>query len=586
VIYMRCAVPWGHFYFDAVGVGREWTENDARELRQLIADVQYHQSELASVEVKAARGGTPRRLYESLSAFANQTGGGVLLFGLNELSDFTVVGVGDVQRLQEDITHLASSEMEPILRPHFLVDEVDGETVMVAEIDEVPVVQKPCFYKPAGLPRGAYLRVGNTNRQMTEYEIFGYLSSRGQPAFDEEVIPNATLEALDSILLDEYLARLRQARPSAGFLDGPREEVLARLHVLAQDGEIARPTLAGLLTFGKYPQEFLPQLMITFVQYYGTTEEEKTPQGARFMDSRRFEGPIPEMIKQAETYVLGAMRKAVLIDGVFRREIPEYPREALREALANAIAHRDYSSYVRGSYIQIRMFADRLEIQSPGGLFGNVTVENLEEEHSTRNARFMRMMEDMHVVENRGSGIRAMLQATREANLEPPRFNDRRTSFLVTFRNHTLMNPQAIAWLNQFAHVQLNDRQRLALVYLHQHEFITNSDYRRLNRVDAMVAGQELRGLVQAGMIDQHGASRGTSYTLQLPRESAVPKVLLADEEKILAYVREHGSINNTECRRLLNVEDKRAWYLLNKLRHLDALRQVGKGRWSRYTLP
>ena len=326
--------------------------------------------------------------------------------------------------------------------------------------------------------------------------------------------------------------------------------------------------------------------MITFIQYYGTTEEEKTPQGARFVDSRRFEGPIPEMIKQAETYVLGAMRKAVLIDGVFRREIPEYPQEALREALANAIAHRDYSSYVRGSYIQIRMFADRLEIQSPGGLFGNVTVENLEEEHSTRNARFMRMMEDMHVVENRGSGIRAMLQATREANLEPPRFDDRRTSFLVTFRNHTLMNPQAIAWLNQFAHVQLNDRQRLALVYLQQHEFITNADYRRLNRIDAMVAGQELRGMVQTGLIDQHGASRGTSYTLQLPRESPESQAMLADEERILAYVREHGTINNTECRRLLSVEDKRAWYLLSKLCHLGALRQVGKGRWSRYALP
>jgi ATP-dependent DNA helicase RecG len=556
------------------------------ELRQLIADVQYHQSELASVEVKAARGGTPRRLYETLSAFANCTGGGVLLFGLNESTDFSVVGVGDVHRLQEEITHLASAEMEPILRPHFLVDEINGETVIVAEIGEVPVVQKPCFYKPAGLPKGAYLRVGNTNRQMTEYEVFGYLSSRGQPTFDEEVIPNATTEALDSILLDEYLARLRQARPSAGFLDGSREEVLARLHVVAQDGVTMRPTLAGLLTFGKYPHEFLPQLMITFVQYYGTTEEEKTPQGARFVDSRRFEGPIPEMIKQAESYVLGAMRKAVLIDGVFRREIPEYPREALREALANAIAHRDYSSYVRGSYIQIRMFADRLEIQSPGGLFGNVTVENLEEEHSTRNARFMRMMEDMHVVENRGSGIRAMLQATREANLEPPRFDDRRTSFLVTFRNHTLMNPQAIAWLNQFAHLQLNDRQRLALVYLQQHEFITNADYRRLNRVDAMIAGQELRGLVQAGLIDQHGASRGTSYTLQLPRESPEQKAPLADEERILAYVREHGTINNAECRRLLSVEDKRAWYLLSKLCHRSALRQVGKGRWSRYTLP
>jgi ATP-dependent DNA helicase RecG len=89
-------------------------------------------------------------LHESLSAFANQTGGGVLLFGLNESSDFAVVGVADVHRLQGEITHLASSEMEPILRPHFLVDEVDGETVMVAEIDEVPAAQKPCFYKEVG----------------------------------------------------------------------------------------------------------------------------------------------------------------------------------------------------------------------------------------------------------------------------------------------------------------------------------------------------------------------------------------------------------------------------------------------------
>jgi ATP-dependent DNA helicase RecG len=292
------------------------------------------------------------------------------------------------------------------------------------------------------------------------------------------------------------------------------------------------------------------------------------------------------MVKQAETYVLGAMRKAVLIDGVFRREIPEYPREALREALANALAHRDYSSYVRGGYIQIRMFADRLEIQSPGGLFGNVTVENLEEEHSTRNPRLMRMMEDMHVVENRGSSIRAMLQATREANLEPPRFDDRRTSFLVTFRNHTLMNPQAIAWLNQFAHVQLNDRQRLALVYLQQHEFITNADYRRLNRVDAMVAGQELRGLVQADLIEQHGTSRWTSYVLKAAIHPTVQVAQQTDEDRILARVHEYGSINNTECRELLGVDEARAYYLLKKLSDSGRLKPTGKGRWRVYVLP
>lgn len=92
------------------------------ELQQLIADVQKRQSELANVEVKAARRGTPRRLFEPFSAFANRTGGGVLLFGLDELSNFSIVGVGDAQRLQEEITHLASAEMEPALRPQFLVD--------------------------------------------------------------------------------------------------------------------------------------------------------------------------------------------------------------------------------------------------------------------------------------------------------------------------------------------------------------------------------------------------------------------------------------------------------------------------------
>src|SRR2546425_7825278 len=112
------------------------------EVRQLFADVQNRQSELASVKVKTAGGGTPRLLYEPLSAFANRTGGGVLLFGLDESRDFSIVGVGDAHRLQEEIAHLASSDMEPALRPHFLVDEIEGETIVALEVDEVPAAQK------------------------------------------------------------------------------------------------------------------------------------------------------------------------------------------------------------------------------------------------------------------------------------------------------------------------------------------------------------------------------------------------------------------------------------------------------------
>jgi len=337
------------------------------ELRQLVADVQRRRSELDNVEVKAARGGTPKRLFELLSAFANRTGGGVLLFGLDEEKDFSIVGVGNAQRLQEEVTHLASAEMEPALRPQFVVDEINGATVVAVEIEEIAANRKPCFYKPAGLASGAYIRSGNTNRQMSEYEVFGYVSGRGQPKQDEELVAEATLNDLDPVLLDKYVSQLRSSRPHAGYLDGSREDVLARLQICGRDGGGYRPTLAGLLMFGKYPQEFFPQLTITFLQYYGTTEEERAPRGERFVDNQRFEGPIPEMIDRAEIYVMTTMRKAALIEGTFRRDIPEYPREALREAIANAIAHRDYSSYVKGSYIQIRMFADRLEVQSPGG---------------------------------------------------------------------------------------------------------------------------------------------------------------------------------------------------------------------------
>jgi len=237
------------------------------------------------------------------------------------------------------------------------------------------------------------------------------------------------------------------------------------------------------------------------------------------------------------------------------------------------------SHFVRGSHIQVRMFADRLEVKSPGGLFGNVTEENIEEEHSTRNARLMRMIEDMHIVENRGSGIKAMLQALRDANLKPPRFDDRRSSFRVVFHNHTLMSSESIKWLNRFSRINLNDRQRLALVYLRQHDHINNSVYRRLNQVDTLVADQELRSLMQAGLVEQQGASRWTTYTLKAPHGVSQQTAPQTDEERIVAHVREHGSISNAEGREILEVDNVRAYYLLKKLCDSKQLKPKGKGK-------
>jgi ATP-dependent DNA helicase RecG len=178
----------------------------------------------------------------------------------------------------------------------------------------------------------------------------------------------------------------------------------------------------------------------------------------------------------------------------------------------------------------------------------------------------MRLMEDLHIVENRGNGIQAMLQAMRDANLEPPGFDDKRTSFWVTLHNHTLMDPDAIQWLNQFADYPLNDRQRVALVYLQQQTQLTNRDYRHLNHVDTIKAGEELRGLVQTGLVTQNGASRWTYYTL----------ITESDDQK-------NGSINNEQCRKLLNADTNRAYYLINKLIKNNYLIPKGNGRWRVY---
>jgi ATP-dependent DNA helicase RecG len=417
---------------------------------------------------------------------------------------------------------------------------------------------------------------------MGDYEAFGYVSAHTQPTFDEEVVRGATLEDLDRGKLEDYLAQLRRVRPQAAYLHQLFADVLQQLRIAREVNGVLRPTLAGLLMFGKYPQEFEPQLVITFLQFYGTTEIEKTPRGERFLDNRKFEGTISEMVESAVNYVLASIRKSSLIEGLWRRDVPEYPEEAVREAVVNAVAHRDYSHFVRGSYIQIRLFADRLEVQSPGGLYGNVTVETLEDEQSTRNRLLIRLMEDRHLVENRGSGIKTMIAATRKANLAPPRFHDKRSSFWVTFRNHTLMSPEAIAWLNQFADRPLSDQQRLALVYLRHNEQMTNSDYQRLNHVDSVTANRELRGLVQAGLTEQHSTQRWAYYTLKVPPEVKAPP-RQTDEEKILAYVQEQGFIKRADCQRLLGVTAIQARHVLQKMRARGLLRLEGSRKGARY---
>jgi ATP-dependent DNA helicase RecG len=472
---------------------------DHVSILRLIAELRRRHGELEGVEAKAAHTGTPADLFKPLSAFANRAGGGILLFGLDEDAGFKVVGVGNPRKLQEDLSGLAA-QMEPPLRPSFSVEEIEGETLVAVEVPEVSYDQKPCYHRPHHLQEGSFIRVGNSTRRMSDYEIYSFVSSRTQPKFDAEPILEATLEDLDRGKLEEYLALQRKARPNAPYWSLPFEQILKQLRIVIETDGILRPTLAGLLMFGSYPQRFEQQMVVVFLQFYGTTTTEEAPSGERFLDNRKFEGTVKEIIDNATDYVMAGMRKGSLIRGVTRQDIPEYPEVALREAIVNAVAHRDYSHFVRGSHIQVRMFADRLEVQNPGGLYGGVTIDELKEGQSTRNLLLVQLMEDVHLVENRGSGIDAMQDAMRKANLQPPRFEDKRTSFLVVLYNAPAMS----------------DEERI-LAYIREHGSIKRADCQQLLGVDEIKAKYVLRKMKDAGLLRQEGTRRGAHYVLARP---------------------------------------------------------------------
>jgi ATP-dependent DNA helicase RecG len=332
---------------------------------------------------------------------------------------------------------------------------------------------------------------------MSDYEIYSFISSRTQPKFDAEPILEATPEDLDRGKLDEYLAQQRKARPSASYWSLPFEQILSQLRIVIETDSTLRPTLAGLLMFGAYPQRFEQQMVVVFLQFYGTTTTEEAPSGERFLDNRKFEGTIKEIIDSATAYVMAGMRKGSLIRGVTRQDIPEYPEVALREAIVNAVAHRDYSHFVRGSHIQVRMFADRLEVENPGGLYGGVTIDKLQEGQSTRNRLLVQLMEDMHLVENRGSGIDAMLDAMQKRGLPAPVFEDKRASFLVVLYNTLIMS----------------DEKRI-LAYVREHGSIKRADCQQLLGVDEIKAKYILRKMRDARLLLQEGTRRGAHYVL------------------------------------------------------------------------
>lgn len=226
--------------------------------------------------------------------------------------------------------------MEPSVRALFTVCEIDGKAVVSAEIPGVDISKRPVFYRGVGRIKGSYVRVGESDESMSEYEIYSYEAFRKRTRDDIRTVENGKLNIINEKRMEDYLTAVKNERKN--LADNISEDEILELMGITNDGV---PTLAGLMTFSKYPQAYFPQLCITAVSLPGTEQGTVGNDGERFIDNKRITGAIPDMLEEAVEFVRKNSRtKTIINDNGHRADKPEYPIKAVREAILNALVHR------------------------------------------------------------------------------------------------------------------------------------------------------------------------------------------------------------------------------------------------------
>lgn len=432
-----------------------------------------------------------QRLAETLVAFANADGGTIVV-GL--APDGSVA-----DRLLADEMENALGLALTVCRPPVRTEWEQMET----RKGMVVAIRVPRSTELHSLADGRVLiRSGVKNRPLGGEMIRQLAATKSTGDYEIETVPGASPDALDPEVIAEYIAKReeRQQRP----VRDPPERLLQSMGALDAKGQ---PTVVGLLLFGRDPQSFLQQSGLVFVRFAGT--EPRGPEGLPGYGRREeIGGPLARLLERTWQVMWEEMRVEAVVRGLQREERTEYPRFALREALVNAVCHRDYR--MRGRRIEVRMFDDRLEVTSPGGLPGYITLDNIVEEHFSRNPRLVSGLFQWGYIEELGLGIDRMIEDMVQAGHPAPTFRATPYSFTVILQNARKRHVVP-RW-----EMHMNERQIRALQYLQEYGRVTNSDYRELcPNISAETARLDLADLVDKGVLLKIGDKRGTHYILK-----------------------------------------------------------------------
>lgn len=399
------------------------------ELTGLLESLRRMGSDDLNVEVKESATTLSRDVWETVSAFAN-TAGGIIVLGVSERAGFVPVENFETEKvLNQFVAGMGDAGGRGKLAnpPKYTIERVElqGTVVLVITIEELDPSSKPCYVIERGAQGGSYKRIDDKDVPLSSTEVLSLSSYEQTSPSDRDAVPGAGVGDLDEALIDRTIERAFSLTPRAMQGATDKKTKLERLNFLDSQGNV---TKAGLLVAGAYPQQFYPKLFIDVAVYAGT---QKGAAGSlRFMDRTICEGTLGEMISDAVAAVAKNLRRTSMIKGVSRVDSLEIPEEVLREAIANAVIHREYGDRFCRQSIAVDVFDGRIEVTNPGGLYGGKTRENLFDGSSRcRNATLVKLMSLAPLPDGAGSpaegnglGIPMMLDAMRAQGLAEPLF--------------------------------------------------------------------------------------------------------------------------------------------------------------------
>ncbi|MBC8430565.1 MAG: putative DNA binding domain-containing protein [Desulfobacterales bacterium] len=422
---------------------------------------------------------------ETAVAFAN-TRGGHIFIGVSDKGAKKGVQIGKETLI--GWTNKISQGTQPRIIPEVESLEIESKIIAVIQIKEFPI-------KPVSTKGRCYRRVGNSNRLMTPQDIAEmHLHSIGT-SWDKTPAPDATMSDIDPEKIKSYIRR----SSDAGRRDvGDHEEsfeILKKLELI-KEGKL---TWAALLLFRKDTKRLRSQGLV----HCGRFKEETI-----VIDNRMIEGTIVEQIDEAMDFIRKNISVKFVMTGKPQRdEVWDYPLEAIRESIINAVCHRDYTM---PSNTEVRIYDDRLTIWNPGGLPLGISMDDLFKPHGSvlRNKGIGAVLYDMGLIEQWGSGIGKMLKLCSLAGIPAPHFEEYQIGFLVEFRKDIYTE-------EYLSKLGLNERQQKAVHHVKTTGKITNQELRDLTDVVIRTASRDLEALVRKGVLVKMGKTgRSTHYVL------------------------------------------------------------------------